>query len=163
MSAGRSASMASGLPVLVTDVCGYAFHIEQAQAGVVLNSPFDQAALNKALANMQVTDALRVRGGYNRANRAPNLGELFLELQQIFTGSGGLFSDACSLRSNAPFGAGGADDDPVTGTEGPTQLASGQTMAGATSTYLICQAQMIQASTTAGIARSVRLVNSTAW
>lgn len=106
----------------------------------------------KALANVHVTDSLRVRGGYNRANRAPNLGELFLELQQIFTGSGGLFSDACSLRSNAPFGAGGADDDPVTGTEGPTQLASGQTMAGATSTYLICQAQMIQASTIAGIA-----------
>jgi outer membrane receptor protein involved in Fe transport len=105
----------------------------------------------KALANIEVNDALRIRGGYNRANRAPNLGELFLDLQQIFTGSGGLFSDACSLRSNAPFGAGGAAADPVTGTEGPTQLASGQTTQGATSTYLICQAQMIQASTVAGI------------
>jgi len=96
----------------------------------------------KALANIQVNDALRFRGGFNRANRAPNLGELFLELQQIFTGTGGLFSDACSLRSNATYGAGGAAADPVDNGGGPTQLAPGQTPAGAASTYLICQAQM---------------------
>jgi outer membrane receptor protein involved in Fe transport len=108
----------------------------------------------KALANIEVNDALRIRGGYNRANRAPNLGELFLDLQQIFTGSGGLFSDACSLRSSAPFGAGGAAPDPVVTTEGQTQLAPGQTPEGATSTYLICQAQMMQAATTAGVPAS---------
>jgi outer membrane receptor protein involved in Fe transport len=47
------------------------------------------------------------------------------------------------VRSNAPFGAGGADVDksPSSGA-GPTKLASGQTAAGALSTYLICQAQM---------------------
>jgi outer membrane receptor protein involved in Fe transport len=96
----------------------------------------------KLLANWQVNDALRVRGGFNRANRAPNLGELFLDLQQIFTGSGGLFSDACSLRSNATYGAGGAAPDPILTGEPQTQLAAGQTAAGAMSTYLICQAQM---------------------
>jgi iron complex outermembrane receptor protein len=96
----------------------------------------------KALANIEINDALRLRGGFNRANRAPNLGELFLELQQIFTGTGGLFSDACSLRSNATYGAGGAAADPVDNGGGPTQLAPGQTTEGAQSTYLICQAQM---------------------
>ncbi|MES2604696.1 MAG: TonB-dependent receptor [Pseudomonadota bacterium] len=96
----------------------------------------------KALANWEVTDSLRVRGGFNRANRAPNLGELFLQLQEIYTGSGGLFSDACSLRSNATYGAGGAAPDPVDTGEGATRLAAGQTAAGARSTYLICQAQM---------------------
>ncbi len=96
----------------------------------------------KVLANFEVNDSLRVRGGFNRANRAPNLGELFLDLQQIYTGSGGLFSDACSLRSNATYGAGGAAPDPVLTGEPQTQLAAGQTPAGAKSTYLICQAQM---------------------
>jgi outer membrane receptor protein involved in Fe transport len=97
----------------------------------------------KALANYQMTDYLRFRGGYNRANRAPNMGELYLGLQQVFTGSAGIFGDACGLRSNASYGAGGAASDPVpTPGEPPTQLAAGQTAAGAQSTYLICQAQM---------------------
>ena len=42
----------AGLPVLATDVCGYAFHIERAQAGRVLASPFDQEKLNQELAYM---------------------------------------------------------------------------------------------------------------
>jgi len=102
----------------------------------------DDTETYKILANIEVNDALRLRGGFNRANRAPNLGELFLNLQQIFTGTGGLFSDACSLRSNATYGAGGAAADPVNTGEPPTQLAAGQTAAGAQSTYLLCQAQM---------------------
>jgi outer membrane receptor protein involved in Fe transport len=98
----------------------------------------------KALASFQFTNWLRLRGGYNRATRAPNLGELFLNQQEIFTIGGANFSDPCSGRSTAPFGAGGVAPDPVTSppNEPPTQLAAGQTVAGATSTYLICQAQM---------------------
>jgi outer membrane receptor protein involved in Fe transport len=103
----------------------------------------DSTKTFKALANIEVNDALRLRGGFNRANRAPNLGELYLGLQQIFTGSAGIFGDACGLRSNASYGAGGAAPDPVLDTNEPqTQLAAGQTAAGARSTYLICQAQM---------------------
>ncbi len=102
----------------------------------------DDTQTYKILANFEINNALRIRGGFNRANRAPNLGELFLDLQEIFTGSGGLFSDACSLRSNATYGAGGAAPDPVLTGEPQTQLAAGQTAAGAKSTYLICQAQM---------------------
>ena len=45
-------AMVAGLPVLATDVCGYAFHIDRAKAGRVLTSPFQQAQLNKALAEM---------------------------------------------------------------------------------------------------------------
>lgn len=99
----------------------------------------------KALASFQFTDWLRLRGGYNRATRAPNLGELFLNTQEIFTIGGANFSDSCSGRSTAPFGAGGVAPDPILTTgEPPTQLANGQTVEGATSTYLICQAQMGQ-------------------
>jgi UDP-glucose:(heptosyl)LPS alpha-1,3-glucosyltransferase len=49
-------AMASGLPVLVTDVCGYAYHIQRANAGRVLVSPFDQQSLNRNLAEMLVSE-----------------------------------------------------------------------------------------------------------
>lgn len=42
----------NGLPVLTTDTCGYAFHVEQARAGEVCPSPFDQQALNRLLQRM---------------------------------------------------------------------------------------------------------------
>jgi len=48
-------AMSAGLPVLVTDVCGYAFHVERAEAGWILTSPFDQYQCDKALAEMMVS------------------------------------------------------------------------------------------------------------
>jgi UDP-glucose:(heptosyl)LPS alpha-1,3-glucosyltransferase len=42
-------AMASGLPVLVSDVCGYAFHIEKAEAGCLVPSPFTQEQFNLLL------------------------------------------------------------------------------------------------------------------
>lgn len=104
----------------------------------------DSTSTYKALGNIEVNDWLRLRGGYNRATRAPNVGEKFLGLQEVFLrGVSNNFGDPCGLRSNAPFGAGGAALDPILDIGEPqTELASGQTVAGANSTYLICQAQM---------------------
>ena len=45
-------AMTAGLPVLVTDVCGYAPHIALANAGVVLTAPYQQESMNAALADM---------------------------------------------------------------------------------------------------------------
>src|SRR5206468_6119102 len=45
-----------GLPVLATDVCGYAFHVKNAGAGLVLPSPFNQDAFNRALWEMLESD-----------------------------------------------------------------------------------------------------------
>ena len=45
-------AIAAGLPVLATDACGYASHIKAAAAGTVLDSPFEQNALNTQLATM---------------------------------------------------------------------------------------------------------------
>lgn len=97
----------------------------------------------KMMVNWQVNDILRFRGGFNRATRAPNLGELFLNPQEIFTG-GGAYGDACGVRSNSPYGAGGTGPDPVIGPGEPptTSLAAGQTPEGAQSTRLICEALM---------------------
>jgi iron complex outermembrane recepter protein len=103
----------------------------------------DDTETFKILTNIEVNDAFRMRGGFNRANRAPNLGEQFLNLQEIYTGTAGQFIDPCGLRSNATYGAGGILPDPVLRPgEAETQLAAGQTNDGAYSTYLICRAQM---------------------
>lgn len=45
-------AMVAGLPVLSTDVCGYADYINNAKMGEVLASPFAQTAFNNALARL---------------------------------------------------------------------------------------------------------------
>lgn len=42
-------ALVAGLPVVVTDVCGYAHHIKSARAGLVLSSPFQQEELDGAI------------------------------------------------------------------------------------------------------------------
>jgi UDP-glucose:(heptosyl)LPS alpha-1,3-glucosyltransferase len=44
-------ALVAGLPVIATDICGYAPYIEQATMGQVISSPFQQTELNKALGN----------------------------------------------------------------------------------------------------------------
>ncbi len=53
-------AVVAGLPVLTTAACGYAAHVEAADAGQVLDEPFEQAALNAALATM-LTSARRAQ------------------------------------------------------------------------------------------------------
>jgi UDP-glucose:(heptosyl)LPS alpha-1,3-glucosyltransferase len=45
-------AIVAGLPVLTTASCGYAFHVKQANAGLVVKVPFRQEALNQALAEI---------------------------------------------------------------------------------------------------------------
>jgi outer membrane receptor protein involved in Fe transport len=51
----------------------------------------------KILGDWEVTDWLRFRGGYNRAERAPNASELFLSPSQVVAGNSS--GDICSQRS----------------------------------------------------------------
>ena len=57
----------------------------------------------KVLADWAVNDWLRFRGGYNRAERAPNIGELFLTAQQTFGFNPA--GDVCSTANPAVYGA----------------------------------------------------------
>jgi outer membrane receptor protein involved in Fe transport len=51
----------------------------------------------KAQADYRTTDFLRFRGGYNRAERAPNIGELYLARTSSF---GAMYNgDTCSMRN----------------------------------------------------------------
>ncbi len=64
-------AITSGLPVLATDACGYAQHIEAAQAGRVLPSPFSQETLNREMSDMLVSeerDAWKSHGLAYRSN-----------------------------------------------------------------------------------------------
>ncbi|MFL9710812.1 glycosyltransferase family 4 protein [Methylobacillus sp. Pita1] len=45
-------ALASGLPVLATASCGYAVHVQEADAGQVVPVPFEQATLNRMLLEM---------------------------------------------------------------------------------------------------------------
>ena len=49
-------AIAAGLPVLTTDVCGYASYVQEANAGMVLSSPFQQVAFNQALLSMLLSE-----------------------------------------------------------------------------------------------------------
>ncbi|WP_339080274.1 glycosyltransferase family 4 protein [Pseudomonas sp. TMP9] len=52
-------ALVAGLPVLVTDVCGYAHYITEADAGRMLSGPFEQSKLNHLLADMLADDSRR--------------------------------------------------------------------------------------------------------
>lgn len=45
-------AMASGLPVLASDICGYAFHVKNAGAGLLIPSPYHQQTFNDLLREM---------------------------------------------------------------------------------------------------------------
>ncbi len=47
-----------GLPVIVTDNCGYAFHVEKADAGTIISTPFSEVQLSKALLAMLTQNKL---------------------------------------------------------------------------------------------------------
>jgi UDP-glucose:(heptosyl)LPS alpha-1,3-glucosyltransferase len=53
-------AMLCGLPVLVTENCGYSTHVERAQAGLICPDPFRQSDLNRLLLQMIPVPARRV-------------------------------------------------------------------------------------------------------
>ncbi len=63
-------ALVSGLPVMVTDVCGYAHYIKDANCGQVLPSPFQQKQLNQALQRILTDAALRAGWSANALDYA---------------------------------------------------------------------------------------------
>ena len=58
-------ALVAGLPVLVTEVCGYAHYIAEADCGRVVPSPFEQGQLDRLLNDMLADDAQRSRWSMN--------------------------------------------------------------------------------------------------
>jgi UDP-glucose:(heptosyl)LPS alpha-1,3-glucosyltransferase len=65
-------AVVAGLPVLTTDVCGYAHYIQNANAGIVMPSPFKQEQFNQTLADMLLSKErdLWHKNGLEYANHA---------------------------------------------------------------------------------------------
>jgi len=82
-------AIVAGLPVLATATCGYAFHVEQADAGVVLPAPFSQQSMNAALLEMlQGAERPRWRANGIAYGRAGNFYDMpALVAQMIVSGS----------------------------------------------------------------------------
>ncbi|MBO9519882.1 MAG: TonB-dependent receptor, partial [Porphyrobacter sp.] len=91
----------------------------------------------KLLGDWAVNDWLRFRGGYNRAERAPNIGELFLSAQQTFGVNNR--GDVCSTANPNTFSA-----NPGTNPANGPGNAGGA--AGALDVEAVCRALMAQAS-----------------
>lgn len=64
-------ALVHGVPVLVTDHCGYAFHVAKARAGKLLPTPFDQQQFGSQLEEMLVAEDLQAlsRNGLDYAAR----------------------------------------------------------------------------------------------
>lgn len=67
----------------------------------------------KILGDLALTDWLRLRGGFNRAVRAPNIAELFLAPQQTFVFAGA--GDPCSTNNTLPYSANPATNPDAAG------------------------------------------------
>ena len=52
-------AIVAGLPVLATDICGYAHYIEEAEAGRLIPSPFQQETFNRLLHSMMLSEERR--------------------------------------------------------------------------------------------------------
>src|SRR5690606_36890386 len=60
------------------------------------NDPSDSVETYKALFDWRVNDRVRLRGGRNVANRAPNIGELFEARTQVVGAGGSVLGDLCN-------------------------------------------------------------------
>jgi len=63
-------AIAAGLPILTTEVCGYAHYIDKAQCGEIITEPFRQDRLNAALTGAALNPALRQQWAKNARNYA---------------------------------------------------------------------------------------------
>lgn len=64
-------ALVAGLPSIVSDVCGYAHYVKEAQAGILLSSPYSQNSFDSSLEEILRADKLILRNnGINFSNSA---------------------------------------------------------------------------------------------
>jgi UDP-glucose:(heptosyl)LPS alpha-1,3-glucosyltransferase len=82
-------AIVAGLPVLTTGSCGYAFHVEKAQAGLVCAQAFSQEELNRKLLTMLQADKSQWRAHGIRYGQEHNLYDMPQAVATILLGDGG--------------------------------------------------------------------------
>lgn len=81
-------AVVSGLPVLATASCGYAFHVEQAGAGLVCPEPFRQETLDHLLQQMLQADRSLWREAGIRYGRSQALYDMPAAVAALVCGAG---------------------------------------------------------------------------
>ena len=82
----------------------------------------------KVMGDWEVTDWLRIRGGYNKAVRAPNIAELYLAPQQTFTAAGG--GDVCRRNNTLAWSANPAVNSNAANVEATCRILMDKSIAG---------------------------------
>lgn len=85
-------AMVSGLPSIVTRICGYSPYLEQAQCGVVLEAPYQQDDFDRALARAVAEPALR-RQWADNARRYADQADIYSRIERA--------ADVIMNRANA--------------------------------------------------------------
>ncbi len=80
-------AIVSGLPVLATASCGYAFHVEQAGAGLVCPEPFRQDTLNNLLQQMLQADRAPWRAAGINYGRTQDLYDMPAAVARLVCGA----------------------------------------------------------------------------
>jgi outer membrane receptor protein involved in Fe transport len=93
------------------------------------NDPSDSVETYKAMFDWRVNDRVRVRGGRNIANRAPNIGELFEAKTQVVGAGGSVLGDLCNPGNTA---GGGLSANPTLNTNAAQVRAMCEAQMGAT-------------------------------
>jgi UDP-glucose:(heptosyl)LPS alpha-1,3-glucosyltransferase len=52
-------ALVAGLPVIATDVCGFAHYVKESEGGLLIESPYDQETFNQELACLVADDVFR--------------------------------------------------------------------------------------------------------
>lgn len=68
--------LVAGVPVIVSGISGYAYHIDDAKAGMVLAEPFNQAELNRALHDA-ITNQEQLMAWHNNALHYSEITDLY--------------------------------------------------------------------------------------
>lgn len=111
----------------------------------------------KALVDWTIVDWARLRGGYQKANRAPNIGELYLAPTYRRGSTGALFGDQCSMDSEGPYSTNPQfNDNGAAGAAASLELC--RAMMGAIADTYYAEAPEDQ-STGTGLARDVGNTN----
>jgi outer membrane receptor protein involved in Fe transport len=103
----------------------------------------------KALIDWAVSPKYRIRGGFNRAFRAPNLGELFIKRTQLF-GGGGATRDWCSQNLSAPGAYSATATAGVSAQQTAQSLALCRALMGGTGAFEYYDNRLITDQPTAG-------------
>jgi UDP-glucose:(heptosyl)LPS alpha-1,3-glucosyltransferase len=76
-------ALVAGLPSIVSDVCGYAHYVKEAQAGMLLSSPYSQNSFNSSLEEILRADKLILRNNGINFSKSADIYDMPLKAADV--------------------------------------------------------------------------------